>query len=324
MANKPLLIVMTPVRNEAWVLPAFLRATSLWADFIIVADQMSTDGSRELLKKCNKVILIDNNNPNFNEAERQSMLVTKAREVANGRDCILFGLDADEVFAANFDKTEDWQRLLHSRPGDVFWFKWAEISPDKKHFGDSVFYPWAFHDDGKEPHGNYVRNMHSMRIPYPIDEKQMFYVKDFRVLHFAYLNEYRVLSKCRFYKFVDWELNKREPIKLARSYNYIKKFVYDLPRDYLEFEWGNVLDLVDVAARSFWFDKYVVDRLGEHDKNDLAKLDIWDKQFMEQNGLPDPRSLKDKIIHEYIKETNRYKHKSKIIGFLDMCIGKIQ
>jgi hypothetical protein len=29
---------MTPVRNEASVLHAFLKATSLWADHIIIAD----------------------------------------------------------------------------------------------------------------------------------------------------------------------------------------------------------------------------------------------------------------------------------------------
>ena len=56
--NKPLQIVMTPVRNEAWILPAFLRATSLWADYIIIADQMSTDGSRELYQQFDKVIVI--------------------------------------------------------------------------------------------------------------------------------------------------------------------------------------------------------------------------------------------------------------------------
>lgn len=71
--NKPLFIVMTPVRNEAWVLHAFLKTTSLWADYIIVADQMSTDGSRDIYPQYEKVIVIDNTNPNFNEAERQAM-----------------------------------------------------------------------------------------------------------------------------------------------------------------------------------------------------------------------------------------------------------
>jgi len=41
MTNQPLLICMTPVRNEAWILHAFLKATSLWADHIIIADQNS-------------------------------------------------------------------------------------------------------------------------------------------------------------------------------------------------------------------------------------------------------------------------------------------
>ena len=123
---KPLFIVMTPVRNEAWVLHAFLKTTSTWADFIIIADQMSTDGSRDIYKQYEKVIVIDNNNQDFNEAERQSMLVTKAREIANHRDCILFGLDADEIFSANYTNTNDWKEILMSNPGAVFWFKWAE------------------------------------------------------------------------------------------------------------------------------------------------------------------------------------------------------
>ena len=216
--HTPLHIVMTPVRNEAWVLRAFLEATSRWADYIIIADQMSTDGSREIAQACGKVILIDNKNPEFNEAERQALLVAKAREVSAGRDTLLWGLDADEILSANFRETEDWNHILHSVPGDVFWFKWAEICPDKKHYwlSPTTYYPWLFHDDGKEPHGNYVRNMHSMRIPYPIEEKQMYYVDDFRVLHLAYLNEYRTEAKRRFYTFIDWEMNDKSPVSLAR------------------------------------------------------------------------------------------------------------
>ena len=70
---KPILVVMPPVRNEACVLHAFLKTTSLWADYIIVADQMSTDCSHDIYPLYKKVIVIDNTNPNFNEAERQAM-----------------------------------------------------------------------------------------------------------------------------------------------------------------------------------------------------------------------------------------------------------
>lgn len=44
-----------------------------------------------------------------------------------------------------------------------------------------------------------------MRIHYPIDEKQIYYVDGFRVLHLAYLNKYHLKSKRRFYQFMDWE-----------------------------------------------------------------------------------------------------------------------
>jgi hypothetical protein len=72
---------------------------------------MSTDGSREIALSYPKVILIDNDNPDFNEAERQRLLISKAREIEG--DKILFGLDADEIFSANFSQTTDWQKILN-------------------------------------------------------------------------------------------------------------------------------------------------------------------------------------------------------------------
>ena len=316
----PFLIVMTPVRNEAWVLHAFLRATSLWADCIIVADQMSTDGSRDIYPQYEKVILIDNNNPNFNEAERQTMLVAKAREVAAGRDCILFGLDADEILQADWQTTNDGKHILNSVPGDVFWFKWAQLAPDKQHYGDSAFYPWMFHDDGVEPHGNYVRNMHSMRIPYPIGEKQMYYVNDFRVLHCGLLDAERIAAKNRFYQFVDWELNHRNPITLSRSYaahckscqTYDTRFMltdnmFAFPFDF----W----DSIEIGATHTWFDDYVAERLSRYPKSVLRKLDIWDEDFVKYYHLQDPRRKLDRLIHTYLHRTNPNRHTMPIRMF---------
>jgi len=308
--TRPIHIVMTPVRNEAWVLRAFLEATSLWADYIIIADQMSTDGSREIAKEYPKVILIDNKNPEFNEAERQSMLIAKAREVAAGRDTLLWGLDADEILAANTFETEDWKHILNSKPGDVFWFKWAEICPNQKEYwlSPSTYYPWLFHDDGKEPHGNYVRNMHSMRIPYPKDEKQMYHVDDFRVLHLAYLNQNRVASKRRFYQFVDWEMNHRSPISLNRSYAQTKKnnqiialqetFLYK--KDRYSFD---LLDMVDTEVSKCYMDDYIVERFSRHSWRELRKLDIWDEVFLKNYNQKNPQRSVDKMVHSYLRKT---------------------
>lgn len=323
------MIVMTPVRNEAWVLRLFLTVTSSWADYIVIADQMSTDGSREIAAEFPKVIMIDNTNPDFNEADRQAMLVAKAREIAAGRDCILWGLDADEIFAAHFKETEDWKKVLASKPGDVFWFKWAEICPDKEHYWISpkTYYPWMFHDDGKEPHGNYVRNMHSMRIPYPIEEKQMYYVDDFLVLHFAYVNSCRVASKRRFYSFVDWEMNSRSPITLSRCYAQTKihdrveqlpaLLCYDLGHNGFDM-WG----LVDCTESVTWMDKYIFDRIGNHSIKQLRKLDIWSDGVLCNKSFPDPRCLIDKIIHKYLYVT-RFHIDSISIRIIDKVLKYI-
>ena len=123
---------MTPVRNEAWILNLFLKSTSLWADYIIIADQMSTDGSREIALKYPKVILIDNNSNEYQEADRQKILIDRAREIKG--DKILFALDADEVLSANFLQTNDWKRILESNPGDVFLLQWAQICSNFKEY----------------------------------------------------------------------------------------------------------------------------------------------------------------------------------------------
>ena len=78
---EPLKVVLTPVRNEAWVLRAFLEATSLWADYIIIADQMSTDGSREIAKEYPKVILIDNNRKEMHMAATRRLLFEEAKKI---------------------------------------------------------------------------------------------------------------------------------------------------------------------------------------------------------------------------------------------------
>lgn len=327
--SQPLHIVMTPVRNEAWVLKAFLETTSLWADYIIIADQMSTDGSREIAKEYPKVILIDNKNPEFNEAERQTMLVAKAREVAAGRDTLLWGLDADEVLAANTFETEDWKHILNSVPGDVFWFKWAEICPNQKEYwlSRTTYYPWLFHDDGKEPHGNYVRNMHSMRIPYPIEEKQMYYVDDFRVLHLAYLNEHRVASKRRFYQFVDWEMNHRSPIILSRSYSQTKKSEQVLPLPYGILYKTNkfgfdLLGLVDTQVSKCYMDDYIVERFPRHTWKELRRLDIWDDVFIQNYDLKDPQRLFDRWVHSYLRNTSLKKEET-VICIIDKILKRI-
>lgn len=327
--TRPIHIVMTPVRNEAWILKLFLTVTSSWADYIVIADQMSTDGSREIATEFPKVVLIDNKTAEFNEADRQTMLISKSREIAAGRDCILWGLDADEMLDAHFRETEDWKKIESSVPGDVFFFKWAEICPDREHYWLSrkTYFPWMFHDDGKEPHGNYVREMHSMRIPYPIEEKQLNYVDDFRVLHFAYVNPSRVASKKRFYTFVDWEINHRDSVSLERSYAFTKKDDEVLPLDETicftaEKDGFDMWGMIDFVSPVTWMDDYIAERIGRHDIRQVRKLVIWDKFFLNSQGLSDPRRAADRMVHRFLESTGVRKE-ALIVRCIDKILKKI-
>lgn len=315
MENKPLLIVMTPVKNEAWVLHAFLKATSTWADYIIVADQMSTDGSRDIYPLYPKVIMIDNNNSNFNEPERQAMLISKAREIADGRDTILFALDADEIMEAGFQEKDDWQKIINSKPRDVFWFRWGEMTPEMDYYyEDTLFQPWVFHDDGIEKHGNYVRSMHSMRIPYPIEEKQMYYVNEFRVLHLNYLNSYRVKAKNRFYQVIEKELNNANSITISRTYAVIKRISNrKVDNNVFLYDSFDLIDFVDKESRTSWYYDYILSRYID-DLDKLAILNIWDNDWLTVYNIKDPRKWYHKMLHWYLNRTMKYKNLILIRG----------
>ena len=99
--KKPLVFCLTPVKNEAWILERFLSCASLWADKIIIADQGSTDGSKEIAAKFAKVITIDNPSTVLNEFNRQQLLLAEARRISSDPK-VLLALDADEFLSSNF------------------------------------------------------------------------------------------------------------------------------------------------------------------------------------------------------------------------------
>ena len=82
-------MVLTPIRNEAWILDRFLAVTSPLADHIILADQGSTDGSRAIAARYSNVVLIDNDDPGFDEARRQRLLLERARQLVPGPKVLL-------------------------------------------------------------------------------------------------------------------------------------------------------------------------------------------------------------------------------------------
>lgn len=191
----PKIVVLTPVKNEAWILERFLSVTSQFADCIVMADQSSTDGSVEIAKRYKKVILLKNEAASFNEAERQKLLIDKARELVPGPK-ILLALDADEIFAADAVQSLGWQTMLRAKPGTILWFERPELYLTTRNcLRFPYMMPLGFVDDGSE---HRPLPIHSTRVPTP-EHATSLKLHDVKVLHYNFLRMEAHRSKIRRY-----------------------------------------------------------------------------------------------------------------------------
>lgn len=310
--NKPLIVVLTPVRNEAWVLHAFLEATSLWADHIIVADQMSTDGSREIAKEYPKVILVDNNREGMHMAATRRLLFEAARKIEGEK--ILFTLDADEFLSGDFVHTADWEKIMESKPDDSFCWRWMNLKKnDATKYSTFQPYYWCVHESEALWDGEFPDNfIHEWRLPWSpkADESHKFILTDFCSIHLARVNQLRQRNKERFYQVSTIGQNpKKSRISLYRQYHTEEKLEYmDVPMDAYRFYEEHGLDLwkcIDWNDEG-WFTSEIMCYFQRDGMKRYALLDIWDEDWMERNGLKDPRNLFHKLLLGYLNKTNPY------------------
>lgn len=308
--KEPIKIVLTPVRNEAWVLRAFLEATSLWADYIIIADQMSTDGSREIAKEYPKVILIDNDRKEMHQAATRRLLFEEAKKIEG--DKILFALDADEFLSGDFVKSEDWQKIMESKPDDSFCWRWMNLKrKDVTKYSTSIHYYWAVHESDDVWKGEFPNNfIHEWRLPWShkTDESHKYLLDGFCSIHLARVNQLRQLNKERFYQVSTMaQGRKTSVIALYRQYHAEEDLeCFDMPTDAYEFYENHGLDLwsyVDLKDEGEYYTKEILAYFDRDGIKKYALLDIWDEDWMMRNGLKDPRNGIQKMLHSYLKRT---------------------
>ena len=291
--NRPLLICLTPVLNEAWILPAFIRATSLWADYIIIADQMSTDGSRDIYKQFEKVIVIDNPREEMHQARTRKLLFDEAAKIKG--DKILFTLDADEFLSGDFINTESWKTILNSVPNDVFLFRWMNLHENVEQYTTWQHYYWAVHMSENTLEGQFPDNfIHEWRLPWPKNVNNEFKIDDISFIHFARVNYKRQNNKERFYQISTIsKMKDYSGVGFYRQYHPIKDEEYfNLPENVYDFYKKNNINLFNYINLDDIGNHYttnVVNYISEFGIGKFAKLDVWDKDFLINNNLKDPR-----------------------------------
>lgn len=310
--DKPKLVCLTPVRNEAWILDVFLACTSMWADHIIIVDQCSDDGSREIARAHPKVTLIENDSPEYNEKLRQKMLIEAARAIEGPK--VLVALDADEFFVADFIGGDEWNGMLSAEPGTVFTMQWACVRPDKEsYYVFDAEFPLVYVDDGYEHQGTEI---HSPRLPLPPHTPRI--PLGVKTLHLAMVDRARFDSKIRWYQCWEMLTGKwdRRSFELYRFYHteyaIAPSRLMPLPSSWID-GYGNANPMGYRSEPYYRWDGEMLDLLIGHGPSRFRQADVWGVDW---NGmhkairgseppvpLDDPRSFVEKRIHRWLEET---------------------
>lgn len=321
MEVTPKIICLTPIKNEAWILDKFLTYTSLWADHIIIADQMSTDGSREIARKYEKVILVDNTSEAFNESERQKLLINEARKIEGPR--LLITLDADEFFTPNFESSPEWETMLKAKPGTVVKFRLIDLHANFRHMTIDILYPWGYLDDGYDHKG---RKIHSERIPMN-PEGDVLILNSIHVLHFADTNPNRNLRKYNWYQCYERvSFPNKSSIDIARIYNrlYVNKHgnYVDIPKEWFEAFTALGIDITSTKEEAlYWWDEEVLNYFDRYGTSYFKRENIWKTdwchiaQMLNRESIEkyrEPRSKFYKKIRTYLVISQRYREKLHI------------
>jgi len=313
MANSPQLVCITPVKNESWILEKFLTATSLWADRIILANQQSTDDTVAIAARFNKVTVIENKS-DYNEFERTRLMLNEVRKIAGPK--IIFALDADEILAANYMDSPEWQTLLSAKTGTVVLFDRVNLTPDLNHYFGSLKMAMALVDDGVSTIESTATSIiHNIRLPWPADA-QSYYFKDLKVLHYDFVLPERTLSKMRWYQCFEKVKFNRDDLQLLKKYPFFnqiedllaKTTVHPAPSKWFDnFRLKNI-DVTSLRPPVLWWDDEVLKMMDDHGMDKFRMLDVhtvnWEA-LAAKKGVEKPRrfrvqrSLFDKLLLRY-------------------------
>jgi glycosyltransferase involved in cell wall biosynthesis len=288
------IVVVTPVKNEEWILDRFLNVTRRFADLIIIADQNSTDRSREQCRACDRVVLIENNEARYDEASRQELLIAEARRQIAGPKVIL-ALDADEVVAADAIAMPGWDAMVRAKPGTVLSFEKPDLYESTRHcirWPDSPW-PLGFVDDGSPHEGKIV---HSIRIPQPPHGTRMT-VPDVKILHYGMANPTLQQAKMRYYSVIENINQVKNGIRRRAAYS----------RDWMDqfraaasasngawFEgWEQQgIDMQTIEPPELpWHDVEVLRLFAKHGEQRFAWDDIWNVDWEARRQLAASKNL---------------------------------
>jgi hypothetical protein len=200
-------IALLPVKNEAWVLEHTLACLSSFCDVVLVNDQRSEDGSREIGKRFPKVVWIDSPESQICEQARWQLWDT-ARQY-DGTN-LLWCTDADELvsprLARQFLERQGAQLDAGTVIDCLYCHLWGGPTRYRTGLGQYTPYwkPVAIVDDRRV---NYDRSralpLHEERVPVSPDSPRV-RAEGVPVLHLQWLLPDRSQMRQAWYRCREW------------------------------------------------------------------------------------------------------------------------
>jgi glycosyltransferase involved in cell wall biosynthesis len=201
------IVALVPVRNEAWVLPHSLASLSGFCDVIIVSDQNSDDGSREICRRFPKVVLIESAEQRISTQVRWQ-LFDAAREYDGCN--LLWCTDADELASPAAARHFFESRQDDLKPGTIveclFVHPWHSPTRYRDyHWGYAPqFKALAFVDDRRMDYDRSRPNsIHEPRVPIE-GARTVVRAGELRVLHLQWLLAGRTQMRQAWYRCREW------------------------------------------------------------------------------------------------------------------------
>lgn len=303
-----------PIRNENWILQYNLPNILSWADHVLIADQHSTDGTRELYKKYPEVEVIDNNHKGHSNEVYWQLLEASRRF---GNENIIFYIDADEWVPAEMMKAE--LDTLEYVPGTMIEMSWPNPWGGFKQCRvDGVFNDihkrigWI--DNGQYKHNSgYVINGHTALTP--DCEGEVIRLKT-PLIHLQFTSWERLQWKQVWYRCVEHIAGASSPSLINNRYKHTldphPTSLMDMPR-----EWSESLSVIpsEIALTpADWQKEAVLNFINERGVEFFEPLQIWHlpelhKKFIETTGRePKPETFPSWLL-KINDERNRIKYK---------------
>jgi hypothetical protein len=307
-------ICLTATKNEDWIIHLFLQVMSHIADHIIILDQNSTDDTRNICKRFDKVILLENKSPVFNEPERQKMLIDAARKLFPNEK-LLLTFDCDDIPSANILYSKEWEEIIQvASPGAAInlqniclYGSPYEYKTNRINIRGLSYIPYGMVDNNL-PHAG--ANIHTPRIPFSRNIPAI-ELKEIVSLHYQFVDVNRALAKQMWYMCYEKLTSPNIPSKkIIERYDWTMRQVHKwkpqkCPQEWYT-GWENLgIDLNGTKKQKyFWWTWDVLryfDKFGEIYFKDLPIWDYdWEKarkegiesgiESLPQRTISDPRS----------------------------------